>query len=572
MAQNVSSRVKQALSCLILALVCSSFAGEKHFIGHSWDLLKVTTDDLVRNRSKLEKLPLSGISISLSAKSADGKRTVYTRDILSDPAWNRKNYRGEIENIKKISSGKLKHNFLLTNLAPKKRLKWTDDAAWENAAHNAAVLAWVARNSGVKGIMIDPEDYYKTKQFKHFPDDPPYGKTAALARKRGAQIMKAMAGEYPDIVLLSFYFLGGSFKTGDPNLQTDVKLKVPFIDGMLDELPPGAQMVDATEMGYACSAANHNFYQLAWNILWKAGKLLSPENRIKLQQYQVGFGLYLDMYTDPESREWSHPATDGSRLTTLFNDFSEAMTCADQYCWIYGEKFSWIKWDCADRLLKSPPRHMKIKPETWEEKLPGFSKALTFIAKGEKAYQEAYDNLVKKHRLVNRIRNPKCLPGKKVKTTAPAAGDWDTGSLPPGWYFWSANRKEGSFGLDTKVGMDDSFSVTVTGKNNAAFIHNVKVKPGQIYACEAFKKGGKDSRLSIRWRKGGKWVVAMKYDVAIPFSGKPDKRGWQKAFGFVKVPPEADTLVFLIGTNLKPNETAWYDNPCVSLITPEDLP
>ena len=53
---------------------------------------------------------------------------------------------------------------------------------------------------------------------------------------------------------------------------------------------------------------------------------------------------------------------------------------------------------------------------------------------------------------------------------------------------------------------------------------------------------------------GGKWIIAM------------------KAFGFVKVPPEADTLVLLIGTNLKPNETAWYDNPCVSLITPEDLP
>ena len=92
MTQNVWSRVKQALSCSILALVWISFAGEKHFIGHSWDLLKVTTDDLVRNLPELEKLPLSGISISLSAKSADGKRTFYTRDILSDPAWDKKNY------------------------------------------------------------------------------------------------------------------------------------------------------------------------------------------------------------------------------------------------------------------------------------------------------------------------------------------------------------------------------------------------------------------------------------------------------------------------------------------------
>ena len=557
---------------MILGLACILFAGEKHFIGHSWDLLKVTTDDLVRNLPELEKLPLDGISISLSARSADGKRTFYTRDILSDPAWNRKNYRSEIENIQKISSGKLKHNFLLTNFAPKKRLKWTDDAAWENAAHNAAVLAWIAKSSGSKGIMIDPEDYPKTEQFKHFPDDPSYKETVALARKRGAQIMRAMAKEYPDIILLSFGFLGGSFKTGDPNLQTDRKLRVPFIDGMLDELPSGARMVDATEMGYVCSAANHNFYQLAWNILWKAGKLIAPENHIKLRQYQVGFGLYLDMYTDPESREWSHPATNGSRLTTLFNDFSEAMTCADQYCWIYGEKYSWIKWDCADRLLKSPPRHMKVRPETWEEKLPGLNKSLAFIAKGEKAYREVYDNLVKNHKLVNRIRNPKCLPGKKVKSSGEAESDWKTGSLPPGWYFWSAKPKEGTYGLDAKVGMDDTFSVTATGMKNASFIHNVKVKPGQIYACEVFKKGGSGSRLSIRWRKGSKWVVAMKYDVSIPFSGEADKQGWQKAFGFVKVPPEADTLVFLIGTNLKPNETAWYDNPCVSLISPSDLP
>ena len=572
MAQNVSSRVKQALSCLILALVCSSFAAEKHFIGHSWDLLKVTTDDLVRNQSKLEKLPLSGISISLSAKSADGKRTFYTRDILSDPAWDRKNYRGEIENIKKISSGKLKHNFLLTNFAPKKRLRWTDDAAWENAAHNAAVLALVARNSGAKGIMIDPEDYPLSKQFSHLPDDPPFEEAVSLARKRGAQIMKAMAKEYPDIVLFSFWFLGGNFKTGEANLQTDRKLRIPFINGMLDELPSGARMVDATEMGYVCSAASHEFYQVAWNIFWRVKKLIAPENHIKLQQYQVGFGLFLDMYTNPESREWSHSSTNGSRLTTLLNNFSEAMTLADQYCWIYGEKFSWIKWDCANRMLKSPPWHMRFSLETWEEKLPGFSKVLTFIAKGEKAYQEVYDNLVKNNRLVNSIRNPKCLPGKKVKMANQTVADWNTSSLPPGWFFWNAKPKEGSYGIDTKVGMDDNFSVTATSLSRASFIHNVKVKPGQIYACEAFKKGGKNSRLTVRWRKGNKWLVAMKYDVAIPFSNEQDKQGWQKAFGFVKVPPEADTLVLLISTNLKPNETAWYDNPCVALISPEDLP
>ena len=571
--QEKSSVGKVILVMLWVALASVSAAGEKHFIGHGWDLLKVTTDDLVRNLPELEKLSLDGISISLSEKRTGGRRA-FTRNVLSDDSWSKEAYTGEIENIRIISSGKLKHNFLLTNFTPTKRLAWTDDAGWAKAAHNASVLAWIAKNSGVKGIMMDPEDYLRSKQFYLLPDDPPYSETVSLVRRRGGQIMKALAMEHPELVILSFWFLKGSLQEGDlsPEAARIGNLWIPFINGLLDELPPGFRMVDATERGYVCSAAHHEFYQLAWNVNRMARHFVAPENQVKfLRQYQFGFGLFLDMYTDAEDREWSHPATDNSRLATLVQDFSEAMACADQYCWIYGEHFSWIKWDCAEKLQKDPPRHMKISPETWEEKLPGFTKALTFIVNGKKAYQDAYDNLVKNGKLENLIRNSKCLPDVKAATDVKMS-DWDTEALPPGWAFWRSNPEEGSVSLDTTVGMDDTFSVKATGTTNSSFLLSVNVKPGQIYSCEAFRKGCGTSTLKIRWMQDKKWLISVKYDISIPFAGTANERGWQRAFGFVKVPPDANKLVFLLSSGLQSDETVWYDNPCISLISPDALP
>ncbi|MBO4491487.1 MAG: hypothetical protein J5944_09035 [Lentisphaeria bacterium] len=557
---------------VLLMLVCTAFAGEKHFIGHGWDLLKVTTEDLVRNLPELEKLPLDGISISLSKKRADG-RTVFMRNVLSDARWVKEEYAGEIENIKKISSGRLKYNLLMTNFAPTRRLAWTDDAAWERAEHNAGAFAAIAKAGGLKGFMLDPEDYPKTKQFMHLPGDPAYPEAVKLARRRGAQIMKAMGAEHPDMVLLSFSFLGGRYAADEPwkEAERSGNLWPAFINGLLDELPSGAVMVDASEDGYTCTGLRNEFYELAWKIVRKGGKLIAPENRAKFyQQYQIGFGLYLDMYTDMSVKihtksKWYHPPTDGSRLITLFNNFSEAVACADQYCWVYGEYNSWIKWDCAERLSKTP---WPVDPETWEEKLPGLTDTMNFIIDEDRAVREMYEKKAENGGLVNLIGNPECVPVKKVRV-GEAQSDWDTRTLPPGWAFWRNDPKEGSFALDTTTGMGDSFSARAVGADNACLVHKpaMKVKPGQVYACEAFKKGGEKSYVLVRWMHDNRWIIQPR-NVLLPFSEEKNAEGWQRAFGFVKVPPEANELVLLVYTCLKPDEAAWYDNPGVYLIYP----
>ena len=132
--------MKKILALLMLMAASAAFAAEKHFIGHSWDLLKVNTDDLVRNLAELEKLPLDGISISLSVKSDDGKRRNYTRNVLSDGVWTKESYAEEIQNIRKISSGKLKHNFVLTNFAPKR--DWTGPTTQPGKKRPATPPSW----------------------------------------------------------------------------------------------------------------------------------------------------------------------------------------------------------------------------------------------------------------------------------------------------------------------------------------------------------------------------------------------------------------------------------------------
>lgn len=562
---------KVLLMLTFSALLGASVAGEKHFIAHGWDLCKVTTSDMVRNLPELEKLPVDGISITVSRKLPNGK-VLFMRNVLSDVRWEKREYKKEVENIKKISSGRLKHNFLLTFFSPRRRLAWTDDAAWERATHNVSTFAWIAKTGGMKGVMLDPEDYVRTKQYKLQPGDPAYPEAAALARKRGAQIMKAMGTEFPDIVVLAFEFLGNHINLNSENPKRDVEkdgdLFVPFVNGMLDELPPNAIMVDALENGYTCKAASHDFYKLAWELFQVGAKVIEPENLTKFhRQYKMGFGLYLDMYVNSQNKFFYHAPTNGSRVATLLGNFTEALACADQYCWVYGERYSWIKWDCATELSKRP---MAVSPETWEDKLPGFLDSMKLIINEKKTLQNIYDKMAGTGKLANLVSNPKCIPNKAVKTTE-GQPDWNTSLLPPGWAFWRAKPNEGKVCLDTSVRMGDSFSARVLGANNASFVHklSMKVKPGQFYACEAFKKGGEQSYLRVRWMANNRWVINSG-SVNIPFSAQKNKQGWQRAFGFVKVPPEVNELLLLVYTGLKPNETAWYSNPGVFLIYPSE--
>ena len=72
------------------------------------------------------------------------------------------------------------------------RVDWADDKAWANYAENMATVAWLAKQGGLKGLMLDPEEYGaqggSLPQYIHTYRDPPFEECAKLARQRGREV------------------------------------------------------------------------------------------------------------------------------------------------------------------------------------------------------------------------------------------------------------------------------------------------------------------------------------------------------------------------------------------------
>jgi len=550
---------RKVLAVLTLAVVQSlGVSGrEAKLIGHSWDLLAVRPADVARNLDAWAKVPLDGLSLAVVCEPSPGVKVGYAT-VMTDPAWEREGFKEEAALLRQCASGNLTHNFLTTFWAPRTRLAWNDDAAWARCAHNLGVAAGLAKAGRAQGLLLDPEDYPETRQYQLVPGDAPFDVTAALARRRGAQVMRAMAAEFPEITLLSFWLL--SFRPAYLNGMDDPAalareagdLWPAFVNGLLDALPPGARLVDGNEHGYRYEAAKQEFYLSAWAMQNKALALVAPENRAKYRtQVRTGFGLYLDMYTNSPDSPWYFGEVAGSRLNHFALNAAQALDAADGYVWVYGEKLDWIAWQGTAR---------KAQP-VWESRLPGFGETLGILRDPASA-RARIDRRRASGTLTNLLANATCAPA----AVSGAAG-FRKGALPPSWGCWQHEKEaQGVFGLDASKGEGDTYALRAEGVGDGCFIAKAPVCAGGWYAVEASAQGAAPS-VRARWNREGRWH-AEALDVMIRF-GEPGADGWRRAFGVVKVPAGADTLVLLLGVRQATGETTWFDNAAVyPLFTP----
>ena len=159
---------------------------------------------------KFEKYtPFDGIGIRPHFKiRRNGKTITYyasEHDHKSPLRLKKEDFKEWIAAFDKLKFKKLKNNFLMLTTAQFSP-DWFDDAAWEKALHNHKTLAWLAKRIGFKGLIFDTEGYPKTGRPLAFR--PQLGKsfaeTEAKVRERGAQWIKAIAEEYPDITLFCY--------------------------------------------------------------------------------------------------------------------------------------------------------------------------------------------------------------------------------------------------------------------------------------------------------------------------------------------------------------------------------
>jgi hypothetical protein len=536
---------------LVAAVFSAADAAQKRYIAAGWDVSAISPEQMVANAEVLAELPVDGVCLSLKSKYHDGREISQT-NLMNGGAVPIDAYAAHLSALRELTAmPNMKHSFVGFRMAPKTRLRWDDDAAWAAVAHNVGVLATVAKDTGLRGLMPDFEDYDHVWQYILLGDDPEYGECRRLARQRGREVFGAMFRVYPDATLFLWHFLNNwyrEFFTVAANFPQHIydrqDLRPSFVDGIMDALPPSAKLVVAEEE-YSYSAEKRDFYKAYAEERREDPGMLSPENAAKFRlQASLGFDLFLDAYCDDlsKSRYYLGPDSKGSHLGRLALDLAQATRVSDEYVWLWGQSRNYVDW-------KNPSLERKRWPfgrETWEHKFPGFFDVLRSL-KDPDGY--ALDMLA-------RMRKA------KAENLFPNGG---LDSLN-GVNFWQDYRYgNGTNGLDTVVGENGAVpSVYAIGAHGTLF-STLKAVPGNRYLVRVASRSEGDSTTycSVNWRTGGTWAK-MPYR-HVPRVG-PERNGWREHIAVVTVPDGIDSMSIMMGFKLRRGQRAWFDNLEVYLL------
>jgi hypothetical protein len=512
---------------------------DKKYVGVLFDVIETSPSNVLANADQFaEQAPyLDGVALALQevhVVSSDGgvATSKYTRIMHPTERWTHDSVKDQIPILKAISQkSNLAESFLLFWLTPnmkENRLDWRDDKAWANFAENMATVAWLAKEGGMKGLMIDPEEYALAMQYIHMPQDPPFQECAKLARQRGREVFSRVFQEFPDAVIFSLWFFNHfawwmeNGRQTNPTIYADDsgELSQYFYNGMIDAMPPEARAVDGGER-YTGSATQHAFHTDATRQTSAALAFVAPENWVKYRsQFFVGNTHYLDMYTqgaNPKST-WYWGPIDGSRLEHMRLNLEESLYSATKYIWIYGER--------GGKLFDWRGGHFAGK-KTWEEVIPGMTETMMLAKDPERFSAMRKAELKSSKQLVNLAADVKPFKFEN-----------------PG------GIREFSQPEDEMPSLRD-------------------VKPGERYRVSVFLEARKGSmsrvhsgavRLRVFWRKNGKRISAK--PVPLAFSDE-DTTKWTKAEAVVTVPNGADELVLDRSAALAAGERIRYDRVSV---------
>ena len=373
----VRNAVLFAVGC-VPVFACSA----PKYIAFAWEFNNSSPQELLKLADEFDKTPLDGVGINLRAVAVvDGIKTNLSyRRFMHDPAWPKEAFADQIPHFQKLTRHKsMKHCFLSSFTAPRTRIAWTNDAEWARLAKSMRTVAWVAKQGGLKGLYIDPEDYRNAFQFTRMAGELEYDELCKLARRRGRELFAPVFEEYPDVILHFYWFMSHlnyycRRDGGDPvrMVRLDESLWPAFLNGILDVMPPGASINDGDEQGYWFLASKNGFRNGAYLFHHVYPKLVAPENLEKYRR-QVRFvpPVYMEMYVNPKGVTWYKAPTAGSRLETLRLDLQQASDVCGGYIWFWGEKHTWVKHRKGWR--KGDPR---IRDTTWADELPGLFRSM----------------------------------------------------------------------------------------------------------------------------------------------------------------------------------------------------
>jgi hypothetical protein len=540
----------------------------KKLIATGWD-----KPDQVRfheNIDVIEEQPFQGVMISVTGTRDDGK-TCSLRSAHTAQPWQRSWFDDAVRQLKSAGGTRFTDNFVSIGANPGD-VDWFDDEGWKNVAEHWGIAAWIAREAGFRGFLFDPEPY--TKPYRQFAygsqaerENHTFDEYCEKARERGREVMRAVAAEYPDIVVFCYFMNSvnrSAAKVSDSRAVLESSgygLYPSFIDGWLDVIPPEATLVDGCESAYRFNDEKQ-YLRSAVLIKGDCQNLVSPENRARYRaQVQVSFGIYLDAYWNPADSQWDRWRVDcGDRkpVEKLLENVRNAVACCDEYVWIYGEKFRW--W---------PTPNGRVFAQSWPEALPGIDMALRLARDPENYARHLLEQAAAEQRLENLARNGD-FQAETAQGNGGVQADWREGGAPAGWSFWQLNDGTGQFAWDREAGAAKAWAVPTSG----CFIQSYDVSPEQSYAVRARVRSTGKSRawIRLRWQTpDGKWTREALDVAAAPST--PAEDGWSEIFGAATVPDGVGKLVLLLGMGSQATEddAVWFDNVEVYRLAESDM-
>ena len=509
---------------------------QKKYVGLLFDVINTSPSNILANADQFaEHAPyLDGVAIALRnvpALTPEGTVVTAQHHTIMHPTqrWTRDAIKDQLPILKEIAKKPhLKESFLLFWQTPgskKDRLAWDDDKAWANYAENMANVAWLAKEAGLKGLMLDPEEYKLAPQYIHTDRDPPFEECARLARQRGREVFTRVFQEFPDAVIWSLWFFerfawwmeGGRQQYPLNYCDDSAELSQHYYNGLLDAMTPQSWAVAGSEHYSGSSLDNAYIYDYIAASSY-AMAFVAPENMRKFRsQFLFSNTHYLDMYTlgaKPSSR-WYHGPVKGSRLEHMRLNFEQSLKVATEYVWIYGEGsgklFNWRNGHYA-------------KQKTWEEVIPGMTEMIMLVKDPTGLAERRKAQLKAEGKLVNLAADLKPVvlnnPGTERE-------------------FYVPRHKNVKFN-NLKSGHRYQLSVD-------SWISTMGKDPSRIYAAH----------VRYYWLKNGQRVSDEATQIPLPKEISPKARA-ASAFAVITVPENVDGIEVAASASLRLGEAAKF--------------
>ena len=516
-------------ACLLMDVCAPAAFARTKCIAHGWDLLNVTPEEVLANASSFADTGLDGVTLMVRENYGEGRSISFSHG-LPDSVWPidaRNLLKGKIGVFRQIVKYPcLGESFLNVWWSPmRRRIPWTDDASWANFATNMATAAWLAKEGGLRGLVIDNEDYFKAKQFDwNKTNDLSYAETLALARQRGREVFGAIFKEYPNAVILAFWLYSQEAINHKPvprrmdNFSYERRRLWPsFLDGMWDVIPQDVRVVDGNEWGYDFMASRGDHLRSACDQRLRFGRVVAPEHLYRFRaQMGVGFGMYLDNYAKGISCKW-YPGTNPDPIATFRDNLAQINYATEDYVWFYGERSTWVRWK-------------GLKAKKWE-KLPSWNETLPGL----------YD-------VIEQAKDPFLFATKRVRSGE--AVNLVTNLIEQTTYWHDPEVSCAQTNVLSGV-------LSAEGEGRGVFqIHLGGVSPGDRFAISVVASGTV-STGQVCWRKDRSWnwdrmpISYLEFDAV---DGGDDFRGAT----IVTAPAGADELVFQPSVNLDQGESVSY--------------